>query len=438
MSGNGSHRIAALTGTVLVWGLLVGIAPEAEAAKAGSLDRSFGHNGRVLTDFFGRNDRAYAAAIQEDGRIVVAGEAFKPGFFPHPVLARYRRDGRLDRSFGNRGRAVIRCDSSTDYTTALAIQSNGRILTAATCSSHAAVARLRRDGTLDRSFANNGIVETALPTGVNHVTDMAIQPDGKIVVVGYTQNTSTGDEYLFLVRYLRDGNLDPSFGDGGTLITRFGTDTYVRGDGVAVQPDGRLVVSGTVGSNWIVARFLPHGSLDPSFDGDGIKYSAPTLIGEARDVQLEPDGRIVTAGSRFALGRYLPDGSFDSSFADGGSQRVRFSGGRSAEAESVALQGDGKIVVAGTTRSLTGLQDLHFALARLRLNGRLDRSFGRDGTVSTGFRLRLRRQPHTAVNDRGEAVAIQPNGRIVVAGYSEASRRSDDFAIARYLGAPRR
>ncbi|HYU60331.1 MAG TPA: hypothetical protein VEK39_06205 [Solirubrobacterales bacterium] len=431
-------------GAAVVVALLGGIVSNAEAAEAGSLDRSFGHDGRVLTDFFGRDDRARDVAIQDDGKIVAAGEIRKPppggGAWPHMGVVRYRRDGRLDRGFGHRGHALIPLlkdqegESLLSWGRAVALQGNGKIVVAGNTDG-IAVARFRKDGRLDRSFGRRGVIRRVVPTGSNRAEDVAIQPDGKIVVIGYT--IASREEDLFLVRFLRDGSLDPSFGDGGILTTRFGAPADARGYGLAIQADAKLVVSGTVGNNWIVARFLPDGSLDPSFDGDGIKYSAPTLISEARDVALQPDGRIVTAGSGFQLGRYLPDGSLDESFGDGGAMRVQFSGGRVAGAESLALEGDGKIVAAGTVvkvRDHPVPLDPHFALARLRSDGSLDRSFGEDGTVTTGFRLHQRRRPNVHVGDYGQAIAVQRNGRIVAAGYSQSSESHADFAIARYLG----
>jgi uncharacterized delta-60 repeat protein len=421
---------ALAAGVISAW-----FAPPAQAAKAGSLDSSFGNDGRKVTDLFRGNDRANTVAVQSDGKIVVAGRAQ-----PRMAITRYRRNGRLDRSFAGHGKTTLNRWSSSEVD-ALAIQANGRIIVAGNAISDLGLARFRRDGRLDRSFGNKGTARTGVRPGVNQAEDMAIQPDGKIVVVGYTHNVSSGDDYLIMARYSHDGKLDPSFGTGGTLITRFGTPANTLGYGVAIQDDGKLVVSGEVGNNWIVARFLNDGSLDPTFGTGGVSYGAPELIGQARDVAIQPDGKIVAAGrdfgahvERFAVARYLPDGSFDQSFGTGGAQYTTFGSQRPADANSLALQDDGKIVVAGTVSSGGVPQDLHFALARYRPNGRLDGTFGDEGTVTTGFRNRERRRPNAYVDDWGQAVAIQRNGRILVVGYSQASRKSDDFALARYLG----
>lgn len=405
---------------------LAALASAASAGNAGSFDRSFANDGRKLTDFFNRIDRASAIAIQSDGRIVVAGRA---GRFPEAdrlALARYERDGRLDRSFGGDGRRSLPCSGPA----ALAVQANGKILVAGSCSD-IAVARLRRNGRLDRTFGRGGIVRTDVG-GLAHANDIAIQTDGRIVVAGETHAAGGGQNYLIVVRYRRPGILDEGFADEGVVKTRFGTPADALGYGLAIQDDGKLVVSGEVGNNWIVARLLSDGSLDPSFDEDGVNFSAPKLIGEARDVQIQPDGRIVTAGRdfgasvvRFAVARYLPNGSFDESFGDDGAQHTVFGRRRPADAYSLALQADGKIVVVG--RGSDG-RDTRIALARYRASGQLDRRFGERGRVTAGFP-----QQGRSHDDGGRAVAIQRNGRIVVAGFSQPHRMDDDFAIARFL-----
>ncbi len=452
MSSLDSRRsgLARLAGaTLAICTLAAGLASQAQAATAGSLDRSFGHNGRVVTDFFHSRDQAMDAGIQGGGRIVVAGRATDPEITrsPLPALARYRRDGHLDRSFGNNGLALLRSWEAGEVD-ALAIQDDGRIVVAGRSTGGVGwvLARFRQNGKIDRSFGDNGSVHNALP-GKNlaiQAKDLAIQSDGKIVAVGVAVDRD-GNDYLAIARYGRDGSLDSSFGDEGSVVTQFGQDTYVLGYGVAIQEDGRIVVSGEVGNSWILARFLPDGSLDTGFGNDaGVQHTDPVSVGRALDVAIQPDGKILAAGvdfggeigsARFALARYLPDGSPDLSFGEDGAARTAFERGVPSDyANAMALRPDGKIVVAGTARFRFGTpHPARFALARYRADGSLDPSFAGDGKEITGFRPSATRRHR----DVGEALAIQANGRIVVAGYTE-NLGGKDWALARFLGSARR
>ncbi len=408
-SGRDLGRLVGLASCTLLLLVGLGFPRPAAAEMAGSLDRAFGRNGLQLTDFHRRKDEATAVAVQRDGKIVVAGRIAKPGFTRIPALARYRRNGRLDRGFAGNGKASIHCDSSNSHDVALAIQPNDKILVAATCGANVGVARFRHDGRLDRSFGRRGIVRTAILPGIDHVSDLAVQPDGKVVAVGYAHGVASGDDYLIMARYDQDGTLDPGFADGGTLITRFGTPANALGYGVAIQDDGKLIAAGEVGNNWIVARFLPDGTLDGSFADGGVSYSAPKLIGQAR-------------------GRYLPNGLFDPGFGDGGAVHTSFGRGRPADADSLALQDDGKIVVVGTTPSAAHGRALRFALARFLPDGQLDATFGGDGKVATGFHRGTWEYSASA-----NSVALEQDGRIVAAGYMWF-HKDQNFALARYLG----
>jgi uncharacterized delta-60 repeat protein len=209
------------------------------------------------------------------------------------------------------------------------------------------------------------------------------------------------------------GNLDPSFGVGGKVTTRIGN--AAAGDALAIQPDGKIVMAGWGwDGDFVVARYLPDGSLDWTFGTGGVA-TAPFgqyTGAQGRAVALQADGKIVVAGTAsnyFALGRFDADGSFDTSF--GGDGKVELSVGEASYAYAVAVQPDGKIVAAGRGAGWPG----EFALARLEPDGSIDSTFGSDGTVTTAV------GPISSVR----ALAIQPDGKIVTAGYP-------DFALARY------
>jgi uncharacterized delta-60 repeat protein len=233
------------------------------------------------------------------------------------------------------------------------------------------------------------------------------------------------------------GWLDTSFDTDGTVTTPFGA----AGDedvafGVAVQTDGKIVAAGISGDeDFAVARYNPDGSLDTSFDGDGRVTTEVSGVDEARGVAIQTDGKIVVAGfanalsgsgglgGDFAMVRYNTDGSLDTSF-DGDGKVITEVGSFSGPAFAVALQSDGKIVVAG--RASTGTHD-DFALVRYNTNGSQDTTFDGDGELMTDV-------GGIAEDDEARAVSIQPDGKIVAVGLSDtlAQGTNDDFAAARY------
>jgi len=399
------------------------------AVGSGDLDPSFGDAGTVLTDFgSGSNDYVNALVIQTDGKIVVAGSS--DGAF---ALARYLPNGALDPSFGSNGTVLTDFgfgSGSEDYPSALALQPDGKIVVAgysiAGGSHDFALARYLSNGTLDPSFSGDGTVLTNFGSGS---TDLAyalvIQTDGKIVVAG------SSDGAFALARYLPNGALDPSFGSNGTVTTAFDSSVNAAATDLALQPDGKIVVAGySDGSgsyDFALARYLPTGALDPSFSGDGKVTTAfgSSTYDIATDLALQLDGKIVVTGfsgpspasdtQAFALARYLPNGALDISFSGDGKVTTSFASGSYDGALALAIQPNGKIVVAGYSGANGISSDITFALARYLPNGALDISFNGDGTVS-------------GIYGEARALAIQPHdGRLVVAGASRG-----DFTLARY------
>ena len=282
-------------------------------------------------------------------------------------------------------------------------------------------------GGLDPSFGVGGRVTTDFSGSPSVASDIAIQADGKIVAAGIAG--SPGD--FALARYHPDGNLDPSFGVGGTIITDFGLGDAAQG--VALQADGKVVAAGHKGAfgdvaDFAVARYNLDGSLDASF-GTGGKVTTDFAAGDdlAFDVAIQEDGKILAAGRSsfpgevvryFALARYNDDGGLDASFGTGGKVTTGFAVGNGI-ALSIAIQADGKIVVAGWSGSTP--PDLNFALVRYNRDGSLDASFGTDGKATTDF----------GSNDVAGDVAIQTDGKLVAVGWSGEPEFAD-FALARY------
>ena len=343
-------------------------------------------------------------------------------------------DGSLDTSFGSGGTVTTVIGSSNDFAYSTAIQSDGKIVAAGYSlngsNSDFALARYNVDGSLDTSFGSGGKVTTAIGLYEDFAYSTAIQRDGKIVVAGYSFNGSNDD--FALARYNVDGSLDTSFGSGGKVTTAIGSSDEIYS--VVIQSDGKIVASGNSwnGSNddFALVRYNVDGSLDTSF-GSGGKVT--TAIGPANDyadsVVIQSDGKIVVAGASwngenndFALARYNVDGSLDTSFGIGGKVTTAI-GSASDQALSMAIQSDGKIVAAGFSENES---DDDFALVRYNVDGSLDTSFGIGGKVITAIGSSF---------DYAYSVAIQSDGKIVAAGHSW-NGSDDDFVLARYNATP--
>lgn len=399
----------------------------------------------------GPNSGANSALIQPDGRIVAAGWGETASWGAAGVfgLVRYTPAGSLDRSFGSGGK-VTTPPGSWPGARAVALQSDGTIVVAGTSTRGFGLARYTAAGSLDKTFGTGGKVATAFSSLATQAAALAIQADGKIVAAGPFQN---GDRAGFaLARYSEDGSRDPTFGVLGRVTTTVGGGgelaVATQPVAVAIQPDGKIVVVGqSCGGPCVfaLARYNADGSLDPSFGNGGVVKTAVSPYGAgATAVALQLDGKIVTAGwaafvgtsrgSSFALARYLPDGSLDPSFGSGGIAKTAFIDVSTCDecgdtASAVALQPDGKIVAAGQTCQ----GPCAFALARYDPDGSPDTGFGSSGMVTTSFGLPV---PQTENGgDYADAVAIQPDDKIVAAGYSNFGSSGPDyfkFALARY------
>jgi uncharacterized delta-60 repeat protein len=298
-------------------------------------------------------------------------------------------------------------------------------------------------GELDPTFGVGGQLTFDFDDSTDIAKAVAVQPDGKLVVVGttYTDNNYTGEDFA-LARLLPDGSLDGAFGTGGLVTTDFPNLAAVASS-VLVQPDGKLVVAGGAFPNFThlgdfkVARYHPDGSLDTSFGQGGIATTVfPGQGSYAFAVALQPDGKIVAAGTDyvafsseissntdFAIARYHPDGSPDASFGNNGRMVTDFEGFND-DAFAILIQPDGKLVAVGSALDQTEYYD--FAAARYHPNGALDASFGTGGKVRTDF--------GNADFDRAHAAVLQPDGRIVAAGFTIFDGGlSQPFALVRYL-----
>ena len=350
----------------------------------GALDTTFGNGGIVTTDF-GADDFGYGLAIQADDKIVVVGNTRTLDKSSSAIAAaRYNSDGSQDSTFAEDGIFTLDLAVESDIAEAVAIQTDGRIVLAVESENFApsdfTVVRLNSDGSLDTSFGGNGVVITAFGPGHDiPYGGLLLQDDGKIILHGITETgiLPSKEFDVGVARYDRSGRLDPSFGAGGKVVTDLGTNWEASFAG-ALQSNGKIVLAG------VVDHLYSSSSLDTESD--------------------------------IALLRYNSDGSLDTTFADSGIE-IRDLGGSHEGLiwGGLAIQTDGKILAAGYSSG-------DFLVLRYHSNGSLDISFGNGGFVITDF---------GDGSDYGRAIAIQADGKIVVAGSAYAGA-DNDFAVARY------
>ena len=396
-------------------------------AQPGSFDLSFNSTGKVMPNFSGYNDMANTTEIQSDGKILVGGRRHD-GSNNDFALIRLNSDGSIDNTFDTDGIVITSIGVSSDEIYDISIQADGKILavgyTENLSGKDIALARYNTDGTLDNTFDGDGIVTTAIGTNYDVGFSMLLQPDGKIIVGGIAGN---GTYDFGLVRYNTNGSLDNTFDFDGKVSFGIGTrNDYIQK--ILLQPDNKIVAAGYMFNgrdhDIAVARFNNDGSIDSSFDTDG---KIVTPIGADHDycvsAVLQSDGKIIVVGNtqnsvaqKFGLVRYNTNGSLDNTF-DGDGILTSSISSQSDFATSIKIQADGKLVVAGYTY-FNG----DFAMARYNSDGTFDNTFDYDGVMNIDFG-----SGGDGIND----LAIQSDGKYVVCGYYNDSINQQRFAIAR-------
>ena len=418
---------------------------------SGKLDAfAFGNGGKVTTPIGSGTDTGSAVAVQSDGKIVVAGSSFN-GSNDDFAVVRFNTDGSLDTGFGLGGKVTTSIGLSNDEGKALVLQSDGKIVVAGESKIGTyldfAVVRFNTNGSLDTSFGTGGKVTTSIGSSDDRGNAVALQSDGKIVVVGSSKNPDGSIDFA-VVRYNASGSLDTSFGPAGVFGAGGLVTTSITGrdsgTAVALQSNGKIVVGGSsfldtglgqpFKSAVKVVRYNTNGSLDNSFGTGGIASPIPILADgniatedTCNALALQIDGKVVVAGfigigstSRFfGVKRLNTDGNLDTNFGTGGRVNTSISSSKIDGANALVLQSDGKIVVAGYTYNLP---NNNIAVVRYTPNGSLDTGFGNVGKVTTSIGLD---------SSVGNAVALQSDGKIVVAGTS-SNGSNTDFAVVRY------
>lgn len=353
----------------------------------GSLDTSFGPtgNGTVTIDASSGSDSAEAVAIQNDAKIIVAGTSTSTVGDSQLTVTRMLADGSLDSTFGSGGIATVASPVSI-LARAVKLQSDGKVVVAGQSTAANAdfqVARLNADGTMDTAFGLDGIAALDLEGSYDYGEALAIQTDGKLLIGGTSLHNGV---YVFsLVRLTTTGILDSTFGIGGVaILANFNGEDF--GESLALMPDGRILIGGTGyhGGQYTfsVARLTSEGQVDTTFGVDG---RASVNVGGSsfgESIALQTDGKVVIAGSinsDYLIARLDENGALDPSFGQGGTTMIDL--GESDTARTLTIQADGKIVAAGTSTAFGVNQ---FSVVRLTANGALDTSLGEISSVGSG------------------------------------------------------
>ena len=424
-----------------------------------SLDKTYGKNGIVLTPPGGEGGNYSASVIQPDDKIITAGDfgdSVGNNLTIWSTLQRYNTDGSLDESFGDGGRVLTLFDSP--YITegygakwaSIAVQPNGFIVAAASLykkdqsieppfndRGDVAVARFKADGSPDSSFGVKGIVITDVNKNAV-INAMKLQKDGKIVLTGEISDNAYNIGSILIMRYNPDGTLDKTFGGGTGYITeRHGGYT---GLALALQPDGKIVIGGTLVSdgNFAVYRYLPDGTPDETFGTSGrvLTQFSETVYTQINSLALLENGSILAGGiaanepytESMTVVRYTPDGVIDKSFGKEGKAFVSFGLDTNSNVVRLFVKPDGTILLAGTAGgSLNTTQDeVNFALAQLLPNGTPDTDFGTYGKVNTDL--------GGGTIDDAKSAEMQKDGNVVIVGnsYNRYPPFLSFYALARY------
>jgi uncharacterized delta-60 repeat protein len=399
-------------------------------SQPGSLDKTFGNDGKVYPNlglFKGRIQGYNSIVVQPDNKFLLCGVNEDNTTYGDVALMRCNPDGSPDKNFGGRGYVTTDIENVRNAGRSVALQKDGKIVVAATVENKVAVIRYNNDGSLDESFANHGYNVIDLKYAYDDAYSVAVQDDQKIILSG-----ATGDGYaadFFAARFNTDGTLDTSFGDSGISTIDIGGEDYARG--MAIETDGKILISGYTDalnntlSSFFVARLQADGTIDTTFNKRGYNI---TSVGEnyldtwCYSMGLQNDGKIVLVGAAWyapdiidnLLIRYNNDGSLDNSFGSDGIV-ITILGNLEAWSTDLAFQSDNKILVSGYYRILN---DQDIIVYRYNYDGTIDYSFGKGGYTDIDL---------GSYDEMAMTTALQA-GKLLVAG-----SRYEYMFVLRYL-----
>ena len=415
--------------------LVIVFVPNADVLAQPELDTTFNSTGKVVVSsaFAGAKD----VVIQPDNKIVMVSACTTINMYYAFCAVRLNENGSPDSTFSGgspfppSGFVIDTMGANPGFGDArgVAIQSDGKLVLVGYAGQNLAMLRLNPNGSLDTSFGTGGKVFTDVNPGQDIAHKVVIQPDGKIVVVGYSQSSGTSYQQ-FVARYNKFGMLDASFGVGGivrTLISGYDTE----GASIVLQTDGKILtgghmstVSGTPSpsASYLLVRLNPDGSPDTTWDGDGIlsiflgSVAYPLSDDGVLSLAIQTDGRVVVLGSTSIIYRFNTDGSLDLGF-DGDGSRPAWPVPVNGAALDLTLSIGGAITVVGYSLPSPFIRH-HYAVARYRQNGSPDLTFGDRGYVDIDFENGW---------NSAMTVAADSQGRIVVAGTKGAGQIPNPF-----------
>lgn len=425
--------------------LIACVASLAGAQIPGTLDTTFGTSGTTSTQIGSSFEGWRSVALQPDGKIVTA-TACTSGSVKAFCLARFTAAGALDTTFGTSGKTVTTIGSADATATGMAILSDGKIVLGGHCGASGSgvfcLARYTANGTLDPSFGASGIYVTPPVSGVSNVASigLAAYGDGRLVIGG---TCGTGNTRYCVGRYLAGGTLDTSFASVGIATTVLGTAAATAG-AIVLQPDGYPIIGGSCSPAaysgsfaFCFVRYAPNGTTDSGFGSSGI-YFAPKLGNSTAEplaaMALQPNGSLVAGGlclspsgggSDFCLTRVTNVGTVDTRFGNNGVLVSPISAGSGPDTlTALYIQNDGHILASGSCYVSGSFSES--CLARYNPDGSLDATFGTGGKAIV---------PIGTVNDTANAITVQTDGNIVVAGQA-FDGPSSGFYVARFRGGP--
>lgn len=407
----------------------------------GTPDNGFGTNGAFLvtvdsTEVYGHS------LVQQGDKLIVAGLVENHTTNnAELLLLRVNANGTLDNGFASGGWIITPLQNVDNILTSVNLMNDGKVLLAGEGYNmdesgggqyDLIFARYSSNGVPDNTFNSGatpaGTLITALKeTYTNEIYASAIQPDGKIIVVGNVYNEQTYNYDFGIARFHPDGTNDNTFGTGGSTVVPLSSSWYLF-EAIAVQGDGKIVagISKEETSGYYdlaLLRFTSTGELDPTFGTGGIAYTKSFGIdGYIKSLAIQGTNILVAADfqdDNFNILRYTPTGALDNSFGTGGVLSYTFSQGYAA-ARTLIVDPNGKIIVAGTVyNNSTGFYDI--GLLRYTTRGVLDRQFGSGGVVEQNF---------FEYNNNPTSIRVQPDGKILIGGY--ISSATDDLAVFRF------
>jgi len=391
------------------------------------LDSTFSMEGYAIP-IYPANDIGYDLVIQPgDGKILVVGKHNS-----NCLVSRFLPDGSPDDSFGFSGSVTFKFGTLSSVLNSIALQADGKIVVAGGTDQGfppaIGLARLLPDGSFDPSFGTSGKASVMLgPSWCRPASDVLIQPDGRIIVCASAVPDSLvfSDYATAVLRFKSNGVLDSTFSDDGKLILNLLRPGDENGQSLALQSDGKIILAGaietTTTDGWTLTRLLPNGSLDPSFALSG---SNKYFGAQVQEIALQPDGKIVavgsTGGGQAIAARFSANGAYDPSFGSGGIYLAP----SHTRANGLALQPDGKVVMAGFSRTGSVLVGFtyRFYVGRLLKNGLPDNTFTATGAVSWLI---------NGDDEELHKVVLQPNGKILCAGYYQNNLSQQDMVLLR-------